>query len=64
MFYQQWKRMWILKVLKMCLFHKVAKARTIDLNSVHQKYTVSDKKGAIHNLAKTVTLEEDILSLL
>ncbi|GIW61297.1 MAG: phosphohydrolase [Patescibacteria group bacterium] len=52
------------KVLKMCLFHDLAEARTSDLNYVHQKYTVSDEERAIHDLAKTVPFGEDILSLL
>src|SRR3972149_4303277 len=41
------------KVMKMCLFHDLAEARTSDLNYVHQQYTSSDELTAIQDLAKT-----------
>lgn len=52
------------KVLKMCLFHDLAEARTSDLNYVHQKYAKADEKKAIRDVAKTVTFGEDIKKLL
>lgn len=52
------------KVLKMCLFHDLAEARTSDLNYVHQKYTKVDEKKAIRDVAKTVPFGEDIKDLL
>lgn len=55
------------KVLKMCLFHDLAEARTSDLNYVHQKYTQSDEHKAIKDLASTLLfgaeLEEILLEM-
>lgn len=52
------------KVMKMCLFHDLAEARTSDLNYVHQQYTRSDEEQAIKDLAKSVGFGNDILSTL
>lgn len=52
------------KVLKMCLFHDLAEARTSDLNYVHQKYTESDEHKAIADLAKTLEFGDDIIKTL
>ena len=54
----------VAKVMKMCLFHDLAEARTSDLNYVHQKYTESDEHKAIADLAKTLGFGNDILNLL
>lgn len=52
------------KVMKMCLFHDLAEARTSDLNYVHQQYTHSDEEQAIKDLAKSVEFGDDILDML
>lgn len=52
------------KILKMCLFHDLAEARTSDLNYVHQKYTESDEYKAISDLAKTLEFGDDIVETL
>jgi putative hydrolase of HD superfamily len=52
------------KVLKMCLLHDLAEARTSDLNYVHQKYSHSDEEKAIKDLAKTLNFGDDILKTL
>src|SRR3972149_705869 len=52
------------KILKMCLFHDLAEARTSDLNYVHQKYTESDEYKAISDLAKTLEFGDDLLGTL
>lgn len=52
------------KVMKMCLFHDLAEARTSDLNYVHQKYTVSDEHKAIEDLTNTLSFGEDIAKIL
>lgn len=48
------------KVMKMCLFHDVAEARTSDLNYVHQKYAAADEQKAINDLVQTVPFGADI----
>ena len=52
------------KVMKMCLFHDLAEARTSDLNYIHQKYVQSDEQTAIKDLAKTLSFGKDILETL
>ncbi len=52
------------KVLKMCLFHDLAEARTSDLNYVHQKYAISDEERAINDLANTLDFGGEILKIL
>lgn len=52
------------KVIKMCLFHDLAEARTSDLNYVHQKYTIANEEQAISDLVKTIPFGDDILALL
>lgn len=51
------------KVLKMCLFHDLAEARTSDLNYVHQKYAKADETKALSDIAETVPFGDDIKSL-
>ena len=53
-----------LKVLKMCLFHDLAEARTSDLNYVHQKYAESDEVSAIKDLTDTLSFGGDVLEIL
>jgi putative hydrolase of HD superfamily len=50
------------KVMKMCLFHDMAEARTSDLNYVHQKYAKADDEKAIEDLVETVPFGQDIVS--
>ncbi|MDO8269361.1 MAG: HD domain-containing protein [Candidatus Levybacteria bacterium] len=52
------------KVMKMCLFHDLAEARTSDLNYVHQKYAASDEESAINDLTSTLPFGNDMLSTL
>lgn len=52
------------KVVKMCLLHDLAEARTSDLNYVHQKYVTADEETAIHELVKTLDFGDQLLSLL
>jgi len=52
------------KVMKMCLFHDMAEARTSDLNYVHQQYAQVNEKKAIKDLAKTVPFGDDLEELL
>jgi putative hydrolase of HD superfamily len=52
------------KVLKMCLFHDLAEARTNDLNYVHQKYARADEKKAIRDVAATVPFGKDVKALI
>ena len=51
------------KVIKMCLFHDVAEARTSDLNYVHQKYAQADENKALADVAATLPFGEDIKTL-
>ena len=48
------------KVMKMCLLHDLAEARTTDLNYLHQKYTVAKEEKALEDLSKTLPFGEDI----
>lgn len=52
------------KVLKMCLFHDLAEARTSDLNYVHQKYISANEEQATLDLAQTLKFGDDILKTL
>ena len=52
------------KVVKMCLLHDLAEARTSDLNYVHQKYVTTDEESAVRALAKTLDFGDKILELL
>lgn len=52
------------KVLKMCLLHDLAEARTSDLNHVHQKYVQVDEKRAIRDATKGLPFEKEARDLL
>ncbi|MCX6796852.1 MAG: HD domain-containing protein [Candidatus Doudnabacteria bacterium] len=52
------------KIIKMCLFHDLAEARTSDLNYVHQKYAVADEGKALAELANTLPFGQEILDLI
>jgi putative hydrolase of HD superfamily len=51
-------------VLKMCLFHDIAEARTSDLNYVHQKYVEVQEEKAIKDMLSDMPFEKDLLGLL
>jgi putative hydrolases of HD superfamily len=52
------------KVMKMCLFHDLAEARTSDLNYVHQKYVQANEESAITDLTRTLGFGDEILAIL
>jgi putative hydrolase of HD superfamily len=52
------------KVVKMCLLHDLAEARTGDLNYVHQKYVEADEEKAIKELTKTLSFGDQLLEIL
>ena len=52
------------KVLKMCLFHDLAEARTSDLNYVHQKYITRHEDKAFHDLAETLQFGPELLEII
>lgn len=49
------------KVMKMCLLHDLAEARTSDLNWTNQKYVVSDEASALQDMARGLPFGPDIL---
>lgn len=52
------------KILKMCMLHDLAEARTSDLNYVHQKYTLADEHKAISDLISTLPFGNDLAEIL
>jgi len=52
------------KVLKMCLFHDIAEARTGDANFIHSHYAKSNEKKAITDQYSETPLEEEIIEIL
>lgn len=50
----------VARVMKMCLFHDLAEARTSDLNYVHQKYAQAQEEAAITDLAEKLPFGADI----
>lgn len=52
------------KVIKMCMFHDLAEARTTDLNYVHQKYTKTDENKVIEEHAKEMLFGQKIKDIL
>lgn len=52
------------RLIKMCLFHDVAEARTGDQNYVHRKYVKADENAAIEDLAKTLPFGDEYRSLM
>lgn len=53
----------VAKVMKMCLLHDLAEARTSDLNYVHQKYNQANEQQALKDLAATLPFGADILAV-
>jgi putative hydrolase of HD superfamily len=52
------------KVLKMCLFHDIAEARTGDANFIHSHYVKADEEKAIKDQYSETPLEEEIIEIL
>lgn len=52
------------KVLKMCLFHDIAEARTGDANFIHSHYVKSDEKKAIEDQYSETPIEKDVIEIL
>jgi len=52
------------KVLKMCLFHDIAEARTGDANFIHSHYVKADEEKAIRDQYSETPLEEEIIKIL
>lgn len=50
----------VLRVVKMCMFHDLAEARTSDLNYVHQKYANTNEAQASLDLTSTLPFGDDI----
>jgi putative hydrolase of HD superfamily len=51
------------KLMKMCLFHDLAEARTGDHNYVHKKYVTVSEKKALRDLAADLSFGPEILAL-
>jgi putative hydrolase of HD superfamily len=52
------------KVLKMCLFHDIAEARTGDANFIHSHYVKANEKKAIKDQCSETPLEKEIIEIL
>lgn len=52
------------KIMKMCLLHDLAEARTGDLNYVHQKYVEADEEKAIKELIETLEFGDILMEIL
>ncbi len=52
------------KVLKMCLFHDIAEARTGDANFIHSHYVKADEKEAIKDQYSGTPIEKEIIEIL
>ena len=52
------------KVLKMCLFHDIAEARTGDANFIHSHYVKADEEKAIRDQYSETPLEEEVIEIL
>ncbi len=52
------------KVLKMCLFHDIAEARTGDANFIHSHYTEMEEDKAVKDQISDTPLEKEILEIL
>jgi putative hydrolase of HD superfamily len=52
------------KVLKMCLFHDIAEARTGDANFIHSHYTKQDEKQALKDQVSNTPLEKEVTEIL
>ena len=52
------------KVLKMCLFHDIAEARTGDANFIHSHYVKADEEKANKDQYSGTPLEKEVLEIL
>jgi len=52
------------KVLKMCLFHDIAEARTGDANSINQQYLDIHEREAIKDQVSKLPIGKEILNLI
>ena len=52
------------KVLKMCLFHDIAEARTGDANFIHSHYVKADEKEAIKDQYSETPIEKEVVEIL
>ena len=51
------------KLMKMCLFHDLAEARTGDLNYVNKKYVASNEEKVLSELSERLPFGEEIAAL-
>jgi putative hydrolases of HD superfamily len=52
------------KILKMCLFHDIAEARTGDANFIHSHYTEMEEDKAVKDQLSSTPLEKEIIEIL
>ncbi len=52
------------KVLKMCLFHDIAEARTGDANFMHSHYAEMEEAGAVKDQLSGTPLKKEIIEIL
>ncbi|MCK4591820.1 HD domain-containing protein [Candidatus Parcubacteria bacterium] len=52
------------KVLKMCLFHDIAEARTGDANFIHSHYVEANEEKAVKDQLSDTPIKEDIIEIL
>lgn len=50
------------KVLKMCLFHDLAEARTGDANTINKRYARLDEKGAVRDQMEGLPIGEEVIN--
>ena len=53
-----------LKVLKLCLFHDLTEARSVDMNYVNKKYVSVDEEKAARELAEALFFGDDIRAMI
>ena len=53
-----------LLLLKMCLFHDLAEARTGDMNYVNKRYVAVDEKKAVQDLADTLFFGAEMVAVI
>ena len=52
------------RMIKMCLFHDLPEARTVDLNYVNKKYVEANEKKAVEDLARTLPFGNELRELI
>lgn len=58
------KKVDMLKVLKMCLFHDISETRISDLNHIHQKYAVRKEHSAVKDISDSIPFGSDMFKIL